>query len=102
MLLRLFLMVLGTMAVVLHQAQPQQQQQGTTNTNFDDAALTDSLKDMTFKDEMKELFHTWRQEFAVEYKTAKELEERMEVWLQNHGMCFLGILVVLAVLCVFV
>lgn len=80
-MLRLFLMVLGTVAIVLHQAQ---QQQGTTNTSSDGAAGTAPLKDMSFTDEMKELFHTWRQEFAVEYKTAKELEERMDVWLENH------------------
>lgn len=102
------------MAVVVHQAQ--QQSGVTTNANFypvhhhvdhpvhdrddDDAAVVaDSLKDTILTHEMKELFHSWRQEFAIEYKTAKELEERMEVWLQNHGMSFVVvvIIVVLAV-----
>ncbi|KAI2492552.1 C1 peptidase-like protein [Fragilaria crotonensis] len=103
-LLRLFLLVLGcvSMAVVVHQGQ-QQQSGVTTNTNFypvlhhhhvdnpvhdrdddDNAVVADSLKDTILTHEMKELFHSWRQEFAIEYKTAKELEERMQVWLQNH------------------
>lgn len=111
-LLRLFLLVLGcvSMAVVVHQGQ--QQQSGlTTNTNFypvhhhvdhpvhdrdddDNAVVADSLKDTILTHEMKELFHSWRQEFAIEYKTAKELEERMEVWLQNHGMSFVVVVIV--------
>lgn len=112
-LLRVFLLIVGcvSMAVVVHQAQ-QQQSGVTTNANFypvhhpvhdrddDDAAVVaDSLKDTILTHEMKELFHSWRQEFAIEYKTAKELEERMEVWLQNHGMFFVVvvIIVVLAV-----
>ena len=92
-LLRLFLLVLGclSMAVAVHETK------GSTNTNFysgdhydedeDDGA--DYINDQILTQEMA-LFHSWRREFSVEYKTAKELEERMEVWLQNHGMscCF--------------
>jgi len=74
------------MAVAVHETK------GSTNTNFysgdhydedeDDGA--DYIDDQILTQEMTLLFHSWRREFSVEYKTAKELEERMEVWLQNH------------------
>lgn len=119
-LLALSLLVFGCVSIAVLVHHQQQQQSGTTaNTNFyhvdhhpvhhpvhesddDDAAVvTDSLKDMILTHEMKELFHSWRQEFAIEYKTAKELEERMQVWLQNHGMSFVIVIaIVVLALCV--
>jgi hypothetical protein len=37
---------------------------------------------------LKPRFLAWKAEFKKEYKTAKELAKRMEVWFENHGKLF--------------
>ena len=45
--------------------------------------------DNDVSNDMKHLFHQWRKEFGVAYKTVEEGAERMQIWFQNHGALFI-------------
>ena len=34
---------------------------------------------------VKDLFHSWMQDFGIQYTNAIELAKRMQIWTENHG-----------------
>ena len=55
--------------------------QGSGNGSGSDLHIVNSKENSA----MEHLFHEWREEFGIQYKTVKEFAERMQVWFQNHG-----------------
>ena len=55
----------------------------STSAAIDTASDGDSILDGSMED-LNDLFQRWQVEFKKEYKTAKELVERMEIWVENH------------------